>query len=156
MPTNFPTALDDFINPNPTDKLNSVTVPHAQQHQNNNDAIEAIEAKVGINFSTVQSTVDYGLKLLFATQTEYPSGSVRDITPIGDPFPTNVVWYQDAGKTIKLVDKTYTYGPGTKKFITSIVYRIFDGTVSNTILRTITDTITLSGPFETTRTRVVT
>ena len=44
MSTNYPGALDNFTNPTATDSLNSVTVPHADQHANANDAIEAIEA----------------------------------------------------------------------------------------------------------------
>lgn len=53
MPISYPTSLDVFTNPNSaTDNLDSVTVPHATQHGNANDAIEALEAKVGISAST--------------------------------------------------------------------------------------------------------
>ena len=44
MATNFPTSLDTFTNPTGDDSLNSDTVPHADQHANVNDAVEAIEA----------------------------------------------------------------------------------------------------------------
>jgi hypothetical protein len=52
MTTNYPGGLDNFTNPSPTDTLNSATVPHAAQHANANDAIEAIEAKLGTGAST--------------------------------------------------------------------------------------------------------
>lgn len=43
MTTAFPGAIDAFTNPTATDALDSATVPHASQHANINDAVEAIE-----------------------------------------------------------------------------------------------------------------
>ena len=43
MSSNYPGALDALTNPTASDTLNSATVPHADQHANANDAIEAIE-----------------------------------------------------------------------------------------------------------------
>lgn len=60
--TAFPTSLDSFTNPNASTPLNSSTAPHAGQHANANDAIEAIEAKVGVNGSTVTNSLDYLVK----------------------------------------------------------------------------------------------
>lgn len=57
MPTNYPGALDTFSNPVPTDAENSAGVPHAAQHANANDAIEAIEAELGVNPSGSAPTV---------------------------------------------------------------------------------------------------
>lgn len=59
MSTQYPTALDSLANPNPTDKLNVLS--HAGQHADANDAIEALEAKVGIDGSAVQASHDYKL-----------------------------------------------------------------------------------------------
>lgn len=59
MATNFPTSLDTFTNPTSSDAMNSVTVPHATQHANINDAVEALEAKVGVNSSAVTTSLDY-------------------------------------------------------------------------------------------------
>jgi len=39
--------------------MNSVTVPHNEQHANANDAIEALQAKVGINSSADTNSLDY-------------------------------------------------------------------------------------------------
>lgn len=57
MPTNYPNSLDNFTNPTGNDFLNSVTVPHHQQHTNANDAIEAIEGELGISPSGAFATV---------------------------------------------------------------------------------------------------
>ena len=46
MPTNYPTSLDNFTNPTANDSLNLPS--HSTQHANANDAIEAIEAKLGL------------------------------------------------------------------------------------------------------------
>lgn len=55
MSTNFPDALDVLTNPAGTDSLTG----HASQHANTNDAIEALQAKVGINGSAVATSLDY-------------------------------------------------------------------------------------------------
>ncbi len=57
MATNFPTSLDALTNPQSTDPLTSPS--HADQHANANDAIEALQAKVGVNGSTVATSLDY-------------------------------------------------------------------------------------------------
>lgn len=49
MATNYPNSLDILINPEATDSLSSVTVPHHVQHANANDAIEAIQTVLGVN-----------------------------------------------------------------------------------------------------------
>ena len=53
MATNFPTSLDSFTNPSAADALDSVSVPHADQHANLNDAMEAVQAKLGVGAGTV-------------------------------------------------------------------------------------------------------
>jgi hypothetical protein len=50
MASTYPSSLDNFTNPLNTDKLNNP--PHATQHADNNDAIEALQAKVGTGAST--------------------------------------------------------------------------------------------------------
>ncbi len=51
--TAFPTALDTLTNPSGTDSV--ATVSHSGQHSNANDAIEALEAKLGTGASTAVS-----------------------------------------------------------------------------------------------------
>jgi hypothetical protein len=59
MTTQFPTGLDDFTNPTPADKLSTPTVLHSDQHSNENDAIEALEKKVGVDGSADPSSLEY-------------------------------------------------------------------------------------------------
>lgn len=59
MTTNFPAGLDAFTNPSATDAMDSATVPHAAQHANLNDAVEALQAKVGVDGSAVTTSLDY-------------------------------------------------------------------------------------------------
>lgn len=66
MTTQFPTALDTLTNPGENDTLDSATVPHADQHANANDAIEALQAKVGVNNSAVPTSLDYRVGVLEA------------------------------------------------------------------------------------------
>tara|TARA_R110000868_G_scaffold95825_2_gene263416 strand:- start:2220 stop:3983 length:1764 start_codon:yes stop_codon:yes gene_type:complete len=57
MTTSFPAGLDALTNPTSADGLNSPD--HAGQHANVNDAVEALEAKVGVNSSAVVTSLDY-------------------------------------------------------------------------------------------------
>lgn len=57
--TSFPASLDSFTNPSATDS--TATVSHSGQHSNANDAIEALQAKVGIDGSAVNTTHDFKL-----------------------------------------------------------------------------------------------
>lgn len=59
MSINFPTSLDSLSNPASGNPLNSPS--HSLQHSNANDAIEALEAKVGANSSAVTTSHDYKL-----------------------------------------------------------------------------------------------
>jgi len=59
MASNFPSSLDTFTNPSSTDAMDSVSVPHATQHSDLNDAVEALQAKVGVDSSAVTSSLDY-------------------------------------------------------------------------------------------------
>jgi hypothetical protein len=62
MPTSYPSNIDNFSNPTATDTLDSATVPHASQHTNINDAVEAIEGELGTNpkgsFASVKVRLD--------------------------------------------------------------------------------------------------
>ena len=55
MATNFPASLDNLNNPNSTDSM----AGHAALHGNVNDAIAAIQAKIGIDGSSDSSSIDY-------------------------------------------------------------------------------------------------
>jgi hypothetical protein len=55
-PSSFPGSLDTLANPAAGDQLSNVTTPHAAQHANVNDIVEAIEAKLGLGASTPGAT----------------------------------------------------------------------------------------------------
>ena len=65
MATDFPTTLDSLTNPTSTDT--TTAVDHAGQHSNANDAIEALEAKVGADSSAVTTSHDYKLSGVTST-----------------------------------------------------------------------------------------
>ena len=90
MASNFPTSLDAFTNPSSTDAMDSVSVPHATQHSDLNDAVEALEAKVGADSSAVTSSHDYKIAQLEAL------GTATAFTPSWNNFTVgNAVesWY---------------------------------------------------------------
>jgi hypothetical protein len=62
MATNFPEDLDSLVNPQSTDSVQAVS--HSAQHANANDAIEALQAKVGVDGSTVTTSLDYRIAAL--------------------------------------------------------------------------------------------
>jgi len=57
LATSFPSGLDALTNPTSGDTLASPD--HAAQHANVNDAVEALEAKVGVDGSAVVTSLDY-------------------------------------------------------------------------------------------------
>lgn len=62
MPTSYPAAFDAFSNPTSSDNLDSISVPHAAQHTNVNDAVEAIQAELGLDpaggYTTVRARLE--------------------------------------------------------------------------------------------------
>lgn len=59
MATSFPSQIDVFSNPSGSDAQSSAPVLHSTQHANANDAIEALQAKVGIDNSEDPTSIDY-------------------------------------------------------------------------------------------------
>lgn len=57
MATNFPNSLDTLVNPNSTDSLSNPS--HSQQHTNLNDAVEAIQTKIGVDGSNDTDSLQY-------------------------------------------------------------------------------------------------
>jgi len=51
MATNFPTSLDSFTNPSSSSTLDSPS--HAAQHANINDAMVAVQTKLGVGTGTI-------------------------------------------------------------------------------------------------------
>lgn len=76
----FPTSLDNFTNPTTLDSLSTPAVLHSTQHTNINNAVEALEAKVGINSSAVTSSLDYKVTQL---QNQNTLANVATVGPAG-------------------------------------------------------------------------
>jgi len=82
MATNFPTSLDSLTNPATSDQLNSPS--HAAQHTNANDAIEALEAKVGVDGSTVTTSHAYKIAQL-ESDIQNSAGDFIPLSVLGQP-----------------------------------------------------------------------
>jgi len=67
MAINFPTSLDVFTDPSASDQLNLPS--HSGQHTDLNNAVEALEAKVGADGSAVTTSHDYKIAQLEAGAT---------------------------------------------------------------------------------------
>ena len=103
MSTNFPASLDTLSNPAATDGLTG----HASQHANANDAIEALQTKVGADGSSDAASLDYkvaelnaGKMSVDATTDAVAEGAanlyftaqrVRDVVLTGLSTATNAV-----------------------------------------------------------------
>ena len=60
MPSNYPDSLDNLTNPESTSSLEG----HAALHATVNDALEAIELKLGVDGSTDVNSIDYKISQL--------------------------------------------------------------------------------------------
>lgn len=98
MPILYPASLDSLTNPTSSDTL--AGVPHAAQHSDENDAIEALETKVGVGAST-PSTPGHVLRVTAPGATAY--GAIQDgdlpATIARDSEITSAVSAHDADTT---------------------------------------------------------
>lgn len=69
MSTNYPTSLDSYTNPLGTDKL--ILPPHSDQHGNVNDAVEAIETRLGTGTDTAPGAASKVFRSTSATASEW-------------------------------------------------------------------------------------
>ena len=79
----------------------------------------------------------------------WPSNIYREVT--GTVFPSAIIWWTSAAKTTKIVEQLFTY---TGVNPTVIQWKLYASN-GTTVLSTITDTITYSGVFETSRVRTI-
>jgi len=79
LASNYPTSLDNFTNPTSNDSLNSPS--HSLQHADINDAVEAIEAKLGIGASSAGSaTSGHVLTVGTGGTTTWSAPSIAGLT----------------------------------------------------------------------------
>lgn len=93
MTTNFPTSIDALVNPVATDSL--ATVNHANQHANANDAIEALEAKVGVDNSSVTTSLDYRVRNINASTAIISGNTSTDLVRITQTGTGNALLIED-------------------------------------------------------------
>ena len=116
MATGFPTSLDALTNPTSGQALNSPS--HSGQHTNSNDAIEALQAKVGVNSSAVTTSLDYKMRInnpvgeitLWGTSTA-PTGWL-----ICDGVPANRSTYSALHTLMQAAGYPYGAGDGSTTF----------------------------------------
>lgn len=82
----------------------------------------------------------------------FTSGAYLETLPSADPFPTSFIWWESSAKLKKIVEETVTYN--ANKTVATDEWKVYD-TDGTTVLATVTDTISYSGVFETSRTRTV-
>ena len=82
MATSFPSSLDSFTNPTAVDTLDSP--PHDTQHADANDAIEALEAKVGVNGSAVTTSHEYRINSIEELNTNEQTGTTYTLALTDD------------------------------------------------------------------------
>jgi microcystin-dependent protein len=116
MATNFPTTLDALTNPSAGNTLNSPS--HSTQHANSNDAIEALEAKVGVDSSAVTTSLDYKVRVgnpvgeiaMWSTNTA-PTGWL-----LCDGTPANRSTYSALHTLMQAAGYPYGAGNGSTTF----------------------------------------
>ena len=111
----------------------------------------------GIAAGAIDASLHATLRTLEHWMSDGPlegySGAYMETLPSGSVFPTQYVWWVDSSKAAKLMDETVTYN--SNYTVASVRSRMYasDGT---TVALTLTDTMTYTGVFETSRTRVIT
>jgi hypothetical protein len=109
MASNYPTSLDNFTNPTVSDYLNSTTVPHATQHSDLNDAVENLQAKVGIDSSADTDSIDYKVTDAASRITTLEAGATANAVvayadlsarTAANPSPSegDVSWQEDTNR----------------------------------------------------------
>jgi hypothetical protein len=109
--TNYPNNLDELINPNGTDQLSAPS--HSEQHANANDAIEALQVKVGIDGSQDPDSLTYKINDIVSILGDLDNNTDtitellglegnNDLTVYGIENPTNVDSFaKSTWKTVK-------------------------------------------------------
>jgi hypothetical protein len=138
MPTNYPTSLDNFTNPTANDSLNLPS--HSTQHANANDAIEAIEAKLGVGnadkvgrylvssstfSSTAQLIVDNcfsaaydNYEIIFFVTSKGTTGQLSLQLRSGGSTIGGVAYRQQSQRSYGTTIDSYPYSSGTSLFLT--------------------------------------
>jgi len=118
----FPTSLDSFTNPTSSDSLNTTGVLHDVEHSDANDAIEALEAKVGIDSSAVTTSLDYKVARGAHSSLAYGRMSRTSDQTISQVTLTVISWQAEDADTDSMVD--IGGNPTRLKFTTAGLYLV--------------------------------
>jgi len=124
MATNYPGAVDSFVNPTATDTLDSATVPHAAQHDNINDAMSAVQVTLGVNpqgssatvvarLTALDSTVAGKAPLASPALTGTPTVPTAAVDTNTTQIASTAFVLGQASTTTPVVDGTATIGTAT-------------------------------------------
>lgn len=118
MTTNFPASLDNFTNPNNTDTLNSPS--HSAQHADVNDAVEALQAKVGADSSAVTTSLDYKVSQLETNSVTLSGSETLTNKTLTAPVVNNAI-LQGAEESWNVLE-TFAMGSLTLDTLTSTAW----------------------------------
>jgi hypothetical protein len=84
MATSFPTGIDSFPDPGPSTPMNTPgQLEHDVQHTNINDAMNAVETKIGINGSSDVASMDNKLATVISAQSGNTAAIAANTAAIG-------------------------------------------------------------------------
>jgi hypothetical protein len=129
MATNFPTSLDNLTNPASTNELDAPS--HSQQHADANDAIEALETKVGINNSANTTSLDYRVRQLETVPT-YTNEMAQDASAALFTHANHVnltATYDDVGNQVILTGVGGTANKISQEVVNNTGSTIYKGQV---------------------------
>ena len=129
MATNFPTSLDNLTNPASTNELDAPS--HSQQHADANDAIEALETKVGINNSANTTSLDYRVRQLETVPT-YTNEMAQDASAALFTHANHVnltATYDDVGNQVILTGVGGTANKISQEVLNNTGSTIYKGQV---------------------------
>lgn len=81
------------------------------------------------------------------------TGAYQEFLPLGDPFPTSIIWWTSPAKTAKIVEEQIAYNPNLT--VSTDTWILYD-TDGSTVLVTAVDVFAYSGVIATSRTRTIT
>jgi len=130
MPTNYPASIDNFIDPTPTEPMNSPS--HSTQHANHNDAIIAIETAIGTTgspkFATGASvTTAVGVETTRATAAE-----ALALPKTGGTMTGPIVGLQDKGSQVFFAKAYGTMDPTGATDSTAAILAAIAAAAANT------------------------
>lgn len=133
----------------------TITPPFSSSNDHLTSHLAGIDAYLGqIELNGVSIAEHNALRQLIhfidnGPATGFASGAYRETT--GTAFPSSIIWYDKVGVgKKKIVSKEISYSGA---FPTTITWKVYNS--SEVLLNTVTDTITYSGAFESSRTRTI-